>query len=44
MIHIGICDDITEARQTILKLCEEYFNENTINHWKHLITLIDVID
>lgn len=32
MIHIGICDDIDKARQTIFSLCEEYFNEYTIKH------------
>lgn len=31
-MYIGICDDNSEARQTIFKLCEEYFRENTIKH------------
>lgn len=32
MLHIGICDDISEARQKIFNLCEEYFKESKIQH------------
>ncbi len=32
MFRIGICDDVSDARQIIHNLCEEYFKENTIKH------------